>query len=217
MSIADLLRKLRENPESIPIGERHELRRLLELADADVHDLVGRNLDEARVENRRIRRQVSGLYSVAEENVPLTEFLHVLALGLMKASSLADMARVARRRVREFGIAEDFVLVSGQGVGKLASSTRLWKRLKGERCVVGGRVPMEFKPCLGRGASDVRSHVMVAIGPKARIDAFACFSSCEEKRFAVEGDFDFIRKFSELVAVRLALLPAAGIQERRAK
>jgi len=217
MSAAKVIRLLRENPAKVSEADRAELRRLLDFDREGIIDLWGLNMEKARKENRKIRRYVSEMYDIAKENAMLLEFLHAYAAAAMRVSTTKDLGRAAARLVREFGLSDGFALAVASDVGDLAPKTKLWARLRAETCVVAGRIPLEFKECLGRAADRVRSHVMVRIGRGRAVDAVAVFYSFEPGRFSEEGGNEFLGKFAELTKARIdALRPKPAAKGRRA-
>jgi len=208
MSVAKVIRLLREDPAKVSQADRVELRRLLDFDREGIIDLWGLNMEKARKENRKIRRYVGEMHEIARENSMLLEFLHAYAMAAMRAATAKDLGRAAARLVREFGLSDGFALAVAGDIGELAPKTKLWARLRTETCAVGGRIPMEFKACVGRAAESVRSHVMVCVGRGRAVDAVAIFYSREPDRFTEEGGNEFLRKFAELTKARLDALRA---------
>ena len=206
MSVSKVIRLLRESPERIPEEERSEMRRLLELDAVGVVDIQGRSLEQARTENRRYRRDLGRILNVGRENERLLDFLHAFALSAMRAESTDVLARGVHRNAGKFGIADGYAMRMEDRVGELARRTRLWSRLGRELCVVGTRVPMEFKPCVGRNAARVRSHVMVRIGKTWPTSALGVFYSYAPQAFEEQGALDFMGRFAELAKARLNLI-----------
>lgn len=96
----DVLDYLRDNPHFF---RRHqlELSRRLRLAERDVVDLTGRQLVVLRDENSVMRNQLQAWYTNAADNEGVIEFLHHLALALLKVTNQAGQtSRVLNRATR---------------------------------------------------------------------------------------------------------------------
>lgn len=215
MSVADVIRRLRENPGSISKKDRLEMRRLLDLDASEVHDLVGANLRLLREENRRIKAQVAGIHGIAGDNETLLGFIHDATLGIVKAKSAREIASVVRRCAREREVADDFLLVGKREIAsaRQAGSRSGWSGMPAP--LVGKGLPPGLGKVLGKRAAGTRSHVGFPVVSGRRTLALALFISREEGRFDGRGDSDFMDHFAGLLRAKLVALGAAAWEEGR--
>ncbi len=215
MSVADVIRRLREDPGSISKKDRLEMRRLLDLDAGEVHDLVGANLRLLREENRRIKAQVAGIHGIAGDNETLLGFIHDATLGIVKAKSAREVASVVRRCARERGIADDFFLVGRREIDSARRADSPGGRIPLSAPLIGKGLPPGLAKVLGKRASGTRSHVGFPVVSGRRTLALALFVSWDEKRLDGGGDSDFMDHFAGLLRTKLVALGAtAGAGER---
>lgn len=213
MSAADVIRMLAEDPESIPKKERLEMRRLLDLDEGGVHDLVGANLRRLREENRDIRARLSRMQGTARGNERLLEFIFDATVAVIGARSAKGIAAAVRKCAKARGIADGFHLLDRR---RLSAATRgapgraqdLYRKL-----IVGEGLPPGLGKVVGRGGGKVRSHVGFPVGSGKRTLAFALFVSHEDDHFNSGGHGDFLSRFEEVLRAKLAALGDAAWED----
>lgn len=198
----DVLEYLRNSPHFF---RRHsqELSRRLRLAERDVVDLTGKQLVALRDENTAIRAQLSSWYTNAADNEAILEFLHRLAVGLLKGNAKTGNAGKVLGKEMD-GILEIELCklcdLKAKNAPKLTERDQ--QRLENCDGVLRTSAPLKsLEKLVGKGQWQAFLYVPVVVKNKLRAVVICATETARE--FPREADADYALRMADLLAAAL--------------
>ena len=203
----DVLDYLRNNPKFF---RRHqsELSRLLRLAERDVVDLTGRQLVALRDENTLMRNQLRDWYNNAADNEGIIDFLHKLAIGLVRNNGKTGNAeKVLKREVKtafELDLCKLVDLTSAKAP-KLTDNEL--SRIYSCNDVLRTTVPLTSLRHLVPKNYEWKAFLFIPVWMKDKLQAIIVCASHRSREFPHDASADYAIRMAELVGMALSNEP----------
>ena len=196
-----VLRYLRDNPRFLRRNQS-ELTRMLRLAERDIVDLTGKQLETLREENTKMRKQLLAWYKAAAENEDIIEFLHRYSTRLVrgdgKRGEAAKELRLEAKRSLGIGLCRLVDLDAGEAELSDADGRRLGDSLGALR--TDAPLP-SLKKVVPKASW--KSFLSIPVYKGKRIRAVVVLGSAQTGHFPRDAHTDYAVRLAETVSAAL--------------